>query len=73
MIGDMEIEDLAKFNEMIDRLTVNKFFQCYRELRDYYEYLAEKYHFDLNTHTLDPVAGEIVPIKKDRVYFDKMA
>jgi hypothetical protein len=52
---------------------VNKFFEYYSELRDYYQYLAAKYHFDLNSHTVDPVAGEIVPINnKDKVYFDKM-
>lgn len=70
----MEREDLVKFNEMLDKLTVNRFFEYYSELRYYYEYLAKKYHFDLNTHTIDPDAGEIVPIDdKDKVYFDKMS
>ena len=65
----MEREDLVKFNEMLDKLTV----EFYGELRDYYEYLAKKYHFDLNTHTVDPDAGEIVPINNnDKVYYDKM-
>jgi hypothetical protein len=45
-----------------------------RELRDYYQYLAAKYQHqlnnNLNSHTVDPVAGEIVPINnKDKVYF----
>ena len=69
----MERQDLVKFNEILDKLTVNRFFEYYSELRDYYQYLAVKYHFDLNSHTVDPVAGEIVPINnKDKVYFDKM-
>ena len=69
----MEREDLVKFNEMLDKLTVNRFFDYYSELRDYYEYLAEKYHFDLTTHTVDPDAGEIVPINdKNKVSYDKM-
>jgi len=73
VIGNMEREDLVKFNEMLDKLTVNRFFEYYSELRDYYEYLAKKYHFDLNTHTVDPDAGEIVPINdKVKVYYDKM-
>jgi hypothetical protein len=59
---------------VIDKLTVNKFFEYYSELRDYYQYLAVKYHFDLSSFTVDPVTGEIVPIKdKDKFYFDKMA
>ena len=69
----MEVEDIAKLNEILDKLTVNKFFEYYSELREYYEFLAKKYHFDLNTHTVDPDAGEIVPIDdKDKIYFDKM-
>ena len=73
MIGNMEREDLVKFNEMLDKLTVHRFFEFYEELRDYYEYLAKKYHFDLNTHTVDPDAGEIVPINdNEKVYYDKM-
>jgi hypothetical protein len=58
----MEKEDLVKLNEMLDKLTVNGFFEHYSELRGYYEYLANKYHFNLNSHTVDPDAGEIVPI-----------
>ena len=70
----MERDDLVKFNEILDKLTVNRFFEYYSELRDYYQYLAVKYHFDLNSYTVDPVAGEIMPIKdKDRFYFDRMA
>ena len=38
-----EREDLVKFNEILDELTVNKFFEYYSELRDYYQYLATKY------------------------------
>ena len=71
---NMEREDLVKFNEILDKLTVNRFFEYYSELRDYYQYLAVKYHFGLNSYTVDPVAGEIVPINdKDNIYFDKMA
>ena len=63
VIKNMEREDLVKFNEILDELTVNKFFEYYSELRDFYQYLAVKYHFDLNSYTEDPVAGEIMPIK----------
>ena len=66
---NMEREDVIKFNEILDKLTVNGFFEYYSELRDYYQYLAVKYHFDLNSYTVDPVAGEIVPIEdKEKVY-----
>ena len=69
----MEREDLVKFNEILDKLTVNRFFEHYSELREYYQFLSVKYGFDLNSHTVDPVYGEIVPINnKDNVYFDKM-
>ena len=35
----MEREDVIKFNEILDKLTVNRFFEYYSELRDYYQYL----------------------------------
>lgn len=71
--GNVETEDLVKFNKMLNKLTQNRFFEYYRELRDYYEYLADQYHFDLKMHTVDPTTGEIVPINnKDKVYFYKM-
>ena len=70
---NMEKEDLVKLNEMLDKLTVDGFFEHYSELREYYEYLAVKYHFNLNSHTVDLDVGEIVPINdKDKLYFDKM-
>ena len=65
-------EDIRMLNELIDRLTQNKFFENYKYLKNCYAYLANKYHFDLKTHTVDPHTGEIVPIdEKDKVYFDK--
>ena len=60
----MEKEDLIKLNHILDELTVDRFFEHYSELRNYYEYLAKKYNFDLNTHTIDPYAGEIVHINE---------
>ena len=61
-------------NAICSKLTVNGFFENYSELRGYYQYLAVKYHFDLNSYTVDPVAGEIMPIiDKDKFYFDRMA
>lgn len=70
----MKREELVKSNEILDKLTVNRFFEYCSELRDYYQYLAHKYHFDLNSNTVDPATGEIVPINdKEKVYFDKMA
>ena len=63
-------EDLEMLNEILDKLTKNRFFEFYKELRDFYGYLASKYHFDLKTHTVDPATGEIIPlIDKDyRLY-----
>jgi hypothetical protein len=63
-------EDLEKLNEIIDRLTSIKFFHYYKELRYLYTYLADKYQFDLKTHMLDPATGEIVPINKNKSYFN---
>ena len=68
----MEREDLVIFNEMLDKLTQNGFFRYYTELRDFYEYLSGKYHFQLKTHTVDPASGEIVPIdNKEKFYLTK--
>ena len=58
----MESEEWVKFNEILDKLTVNRFFEHYGELREYYQILSVKYDFDLNSRTVDPVSGEIVPI-----------
>ena len=58
----MESEECVKFNEILDKLTVNRFFEYYGELREYYQFLSVKYGFDLNSGTVDPVPGEIVPI-----------
>jgi hypothetical protein len=56
----MQSEDLVKLNEILDKLTVNRFIEYYSELRDY-------------SYTVDPATGEIVPINDiDKVYFDKM-
>jgi hypothetical protein len=66
-------EDMIKLNEILDRLTLNGFFENSKEIRDFYEYLADKYRFDLKTHTIDPVSAEIIPISNnDKIYFDKM-
>jgi hypothetical protein len=65
-------EDIIMLNGLLDKLTQNKFFENYKELKDCYDYLANKYHFDLKTHTVDPKTGEITLIdNKDKVYFDK--
>jgi hypothetical protein len=61
-------EDLETLNEILDKLTINRFFEYYKEIRDFYEYLAVKYHFDLKTHAVDPATGEIIPLK-DRQEF----
>jgi hypothetical protein len=72
IIENVEREDLVKLNEILDKLTQNGFFDYYTELRNYYEYLADKYHLDLKTHTIDPATGEILPISnKDKFYFEK--
>jgi hypothetical protein len=64
-------EDIKRLNELLDKLTQNKFFENYKELRDFYEYLADKYQFDLKSHGVDPSTGEVIPIDNDKVYFDK--
>ncbi|HEY7109004.1 MAG TPA: hypothetical protein VH415_06235 [Nitrososphaeraceae archaeon] len=65
--------DLKRFNEILDELDKDLFFEHYKKLKDFYEYLAATYQFDLKTHTVDPNSGEIVPIRgEDKSYFDKM-
>ena len=49
-------------NEMLDKLTQNKFFENYKELKNYYDYLANKYHFDLKTQNVDPETGDLAPL-----------
>ena len=67
------IADLKNLNIVLDELEKDLFFEHYKQLRLFYEYLAQTYNFDLKTHTVDPTSGEIVPIgDKDKVYFDKM-
>ena len=63
-------EDLETLNEILDRLTLNGFFVNYKELIEYYEYLAVTYHFDLKTQGVDPITGEIVPLKA--IWSDKI-
>ena len=67
------IADLKKLNSVLDELEKDLFFDHYKQLRLFYEYLAQTYNFDLKTHTVDPPSGIMVPIgDKDKVYFDKM-
>ena len=67
------IEDLKNLNMVLDELEKDLFFEHYKQLRLFYEYLAQTYKFDLKTHTVDPASGEIVPTGDiDKVYFDKM-
>jgi hypothetical protein len=67
------IEDLKRLNEILHELELDIFFEHYKQLKAFYEYLAHAYHFDLKTHTVDPATGELVPINnKNKVYFDKM-
>jgi glucosamine 6-phosphate synthetase-like amidotransferase/phosphosugar isomerase protein len=44
--------DLIRLNEIIDKLAQNRVLENYKELKDFYEYLADKYKFDSNTHTI---------------------
>lgn len=67
------IADLKNLNIVLDELEKDLFFEHYKQLRLFYEYLAQTYNFDLKTHTVDPASGEILPIgDKDKAYFDKM-
>ena len=56
------IADLKKLNYVLDELENALFFEHYKQLRLFYEYLAQTYNFDLKTHTVDPVSGEVVLI-----------
>ena len=68
----MITEDILVLNELLGKLTRDKFFENYIELKNYYRYLAKKYNFDLKTHTVEPRTGAIVPIDdKNKFYFDK--
>jgi hypothetical protein len=62
-------EDLEMLNAIIDKLTKNRFFEMYKELRDFYGYLATKYNFDLETHIVDPATGEILPFRDKEEFF----
>jgi hypothetical protein len=67
------IEDLKRLNEILDELEQDLFFEHYKKLKAFYEYLAHTYQFNLKTHTVDPATGKVVPISDtDKVYFDKM-
>lgn len=65
-------EDLRRLNEILDELEKDLFFEHYKKLKQFYEYMATTYQFDLKSHTVDPSNGEIVPISEDKFYFDKM-
>jgi hypothetical protein len=72
---DMSVvaEDLKSLNEILVELERDLFFEHYKQLKLFYEYLAHTYQFDTSTYTVDPATGEIVPINnKVKVYFDKM-
>jgi len=65
----MRSEDLKRLNEILNKLALDKFFEDYKELKDFYEYLAARYHFDLKTHTVDPATGNIIPLKdQNKIY-----
>ena len=65
-------EDLKKLNEILGELERDLFFEHYKQIKLFYEYLAHTYQFDLKTHTVDPATGEIVTINQNKTYFDKM-
>ena len=64
MIGTMDKEALVKLNEILEELARIRFFEHYKELKDFYQYLVDKYRFDLTTHTIDSATGEIVHINE---------
>lgn len=72
VIMTVQAEDLKNLNDILSELEKDLFFEHYKQLRLFYEYLAHTYQFDLKTQTVDPATGEIVPIKTDTTYFDKM-
>ena len=51
--------DLKKLNNVLDELEKDFFFEHYKQLTLFYEYLAQTYNFDLKTHTVDPASGEM--------------
>jgi hypothetical protein len=69
---NVSIADQNRLNEILDELDRDIFFEHYKQLKIFYEYLAQTYQFDLKTHTVDPTTGEIVAIRSDKTYSDKM-
>lgn len=65
------IADLKRLNE-IREWEQDSFFERYKQLKIYYDYLAQTYHYDSKTHTVNPATGEIVNTRSDNTYFDKM-
>jgi hypothetical protein len=64
IIENVERKDLVKLNEILEELAQIRFFEHYKELKDFCEYLAQKYKFDSTTHTIDSATGEIVHINE---------
>jgi hypothetical protein len=71
--GSMKISiaDLKRLNEILE-LEQDSFFEHYKQLKIFYDYLAQTYHYDSKTHTVNPATGEIVKTRSDNTYFDKM-
>ena len=62
--------DLKRLNEILE-LEQDSFFEHYKQLKIFYDYLVQTYHFDSKTHTVNPATGEIVNTRSDNTYFDK--
>ena len=60
----METEDLVKLNEILEELAQMRFFEHFKELKDFYLYLVDKYRFDSITHAIDSATGKIVHINE---------
>ena len=71
--GNMNIStaDLKRLDE-IRELEQDSSFEHYKQLKIFYDYLAQTYHYDSKTHTVNPATGEIVNTRTDNTYFDKM-
>jgi hypothetical protein len=67
----ISIADLKRLNEILE-LEQDSFFEHYNQLKIFYDYLAQTYHFDSKSHTVNPATGEIVNTRSDNTYFYKM-
>ena len=68
---NISIADFKRLNEILE-LEQDSFFEHYKQLKIFYDYLAQTYRYDSKTYTVNPTTGEIVNTRSDNTYFYKM-